>query len=181
MEGVILRHPLVWNGLIKREFLEKNDIEFKTDIINREDLIFHLDISNLFFFGVYTPKPTYTYRLAIPNSLSNSINKHIIFNDISIIKALINCKNKIQDSTIKNYADKELIKTVNKFFRNILRLKRYDRNFLLRRYHLEINQTKIPRNDLNVFSKLDQISPFCYSIFADIIGVIMPKKYKINS
>lgn len=180
MSDIILRHPLVWNGLIKKDLLVNNSIDFQKDAFPREDLVFHLRLSSLNFNGIYTPKPTYIYRYAVAGSLSNTVTRRNISNHIPIVKTIIDCQDDIKDKTIGDYANKELTGTVNSFFRNILRLKRNDRNILLRRYTSEIDQTKIPRNNLNVFSKLYQISPFCYSVVADIAGVLMPKNYKIS-
>ncbi len=179
MSQIILKHPLVWNGLISRTLLKNNNILFKKDIYCREDLVFNVDLAKLDFRGVYTFSPTYIYRYATTNSLSNSVHKRSIISCVPIIKSLIRSREQIEDIYIKEYIESELIGTVNSFFKCILRLNWQERNFLLKTYGKEIEQHKIPSNNLTIFAQLYRLSPRCYSFMANIIDLILPAKYKI--
>lgn len=179
MPGIILKHPLVWNGLIQRHMLCDNGIYFCKDGFPREDLLFHLELAGRSFRGIYCPIPTYTYRYGVAGSLSNSITKRNITNHISIINAILKSMSEINDAKVRVYAENELAGTVNSFFRNILRLDRSERKSLLKKYKQVINSDLIPSKNLSGFSKLYRNSYWCYSFLADIICVILPSKYKI--
>lgn len=182
LSKVLLPHPLVWNGLIKRKLFQYYKLAFISDAWPREDLIFHLYLAKCKWGGVYTSKLTYVYRFAVANSLSNSISPKTIKNHIYITQGIIDCMNSITDIEIAAIAKQELAGTVNSFFKLLPRINVCQRNDYVRLFTalISLDVFKSLCKRLTPLTSLFRFSPHIYLIASRFTYWFIPKNKRIT-
>lgn len=182
LNRVILPHPLVWNGLFKKDFIAKNSLSFRKDAWPREDLVFHLDMASANFYGVYTGENTYVYRCALPGSLSNSISAKTVNNCIFIARAIREAISGIRNEATLDICRKELSGTINAIFSYIPRLSLANQktllieidNILSEQYFKEIEGLESPS------TRFYKKSHTLYRLASALFRLLLPKRYRIN-
>lgn len=181
LSKVLLQHPLVWNGLIRRNLLQAYRLAFIPEAWPREDLLFHLSLAKC-KWGVYTSKLTYVYRLAVANSLSNSISLKTIKNHIYISKGIIESIDNLTDIDIVAIAKQELAGTVNSFFKLLPRINLCQRNEYVNLYKslIRFDVFKFLSKQLSPLTSLFRYSPIIYLTASRIIYLVISKKKRIT-
>lgn len=181
---IILPHPLVWNGLIKRQIFKEHNLQFIPDAWPREDLVFHLEASSSKLKGraVYISKETYIYRYGVANSLSNTISLKSVKNHIYISKAIFNCIHNISDPFIRDLAQKEFVGTINSFFRLLPRTNLTFRNEYINEYHkhLGLKLSKMILRQAQPLTRIYYFSNVAYRIACLVIHCIIPRSKRIT-
>ncbi len=132
--------------------------------------------------GVYTSKLTYVYRLAVANSLSNSISLKTIKNHIYISKGIIESIDNLTDIDIVAIAKQELAGTVNSFFKLLPRINLCQRNEYVNLYKslIRLDVFKFLSKQLAPLTSLFRYSPIIYLTASRFIYWVIPKNKRIT-
>lgn len=187
LEKVILPHPLVWNGLIKRTLFEEG-LQFQDSISYREDMIFHLQMATIPGItekrGIFIPKITYTYRLAVEGSLSNHYTLRILGSMVLVPKMIEELKSNIKSDRIKKIANSELQGTIRAIFIFLPRTNRKNFNRLIKSFKDSYpDKLVVEKNDplfIRISKTLYNISFKSYGFAAHVIYLIIPETKRIT-
>lgn len=183
LANVILIHPLVWNGLISRELIEKNKIAFELNGYPREDLLFHLDLIGKDFKGVYTDIPTYVYRLANSGSLSNTLTLRSVANIPVIATHIDSVLRSLDNKGLKPIVQTEMSNTLCSMIGILPRIpKRMRREYYESAYNL-ITQNN---NSVNgggyqkLMHSIIKMSKITGRIVNDIVALLIPSSKRLR-
>ncbi len=181
---IILIHPMVWNGLISREFIERYSIRFNTDFYEGEDLIFHLSMIGDDFKCVYTSAPTYIYRIAVGGSLSNTVNNRLINSFQRILHHINLVIPRSVDEEMRDVLKKEKSRCIERLLLILPKLPRKVRSELLEQLcqEISISDSDIQLNGLRVriVYRLLKISKSLFNLILSFFAVITRKSKRID-
>ncbi len=181
LASVIMMHPVVWNSLISREFVERHSIRFVRGASLLEDMMFHLSMIGKDFKSIYTSTPTYVYRVAVSGSLSNGLTVKFVRNYPGILhqikKAIPNCTEVEMLSVVK----KEQSRIVGEIIGFLPRLQRGVRNELISQLYKELQGTDVRLQSLIVrfLYRLMMTSDKLFKAAVNIIALLIPDSKRI--